>query len=413
MTTPLFRREALNARKQDWLGRPSVTQPIPVRMAMLLGVLAACAVAAFLIFGTYTHRVRLDGAVTSSAGVVEVFAPLDGKIASVNFAENDRVDTGEVLFGMDTGSTTADGDTQQRIIQNLSAERAALEADITRKRQMFDLEVQTLRNSLTLLEAQSQQLRREIALLHSHADLLSASADRYATLITKGIGTQQELEERQERHLDQAARLETLHRLALTNQQERAALRAALNALPLQRDETLSELHRAIARTERDLIEQAAARAIQVTAPQRGTVTAIRGYKGQMVKAHTPVLAILPEDGTPEIHLMAPSSAIAFVRPGARVSLRYAAFPHQKFGQHGGTVKTVSRVAVPATSQATPQYRITIEPDAPWVLAYGQREPLQADMQVEADVLLEERHLYEWIIAPVLTLRNGTAGPAT
>jgi membrane fusion protein len=40
------------------------------------------------------------------------------------------------------------------------------------------------------------------------------------------------------------------------------------------------------------------------------------------------------------------------------------------------------------------------------VIAYGEPRALRAGMAVEADVLLETRHLYEWVLEPLYSLRG-------
>ena len=34
-------------------------------------------------------------------------------------------------------------------------------------------------------------------------------------------------------------------------------------------------------------------------------------------------------------------------------------------------------------------------------MAYGKAQPLKAGMTIEADVLLDKRRLYEWVLEPV------------
>ena len=51
-----------------------------------------------------------------------------------------------------------------------------------------------------------------------------------------------------------------------------------------------------------------------------------------------------------------------------------------------------------------PLYRIKAELMEQSIDAYGKREPLQAGMQVEADIRLDRRRLIEWIFEPVLSL---------
>ena len=51
-------------------------------------------------------------------------------------------------------------------------------------------------------------------------------------------------------------------------------------------------------------------------------------------------------------------------------------------------------------------YRITAKLDKQTVSAMGQEIPLRSGMLVNADILLEQRSLLEWIFEPVLQLRS-------
>jgi membrane fusion protein len=59
---------------------------------------------------------------------------------------------------------------------------------------------------------------------------------------------------------------------------------------------------------------------------------------------------------------------------------------------------------VPPDGSREPLYRIKAALDSQTVLAYGRPQPLQAGMQVEADILLDRRRLIEWIFEPLLSL---------
>jgi len=98
------------------------------------------------------------------------------------------------------------------------------------------------------------------------------------------------------------------------------------------------------------------------------------------------------------------------------VRLRYQAYPYQKFGQASGRVQSVSRTAMPAgeiftmgnvspnSQNSEPFYRITVTLDRQSMTAYGQQQPLQAGMLLDADIMLERRRLYEWVLEPLLSL---------
>jgi membrane fusion protein len=133
---------------------------------------------------------------------------------------------------------------------------------------------------------------------------------------------------------------------------------------------------------------------------------------GQVVAPGTTLATLLPRAGELEAHLFSPSRSIGFVRADQVVLLRYLAYPHQKFGSHSARVIAVSSSPLlpgelgyaPSDGSREPVYRIKVALDSQSVAAYGRSEPLQAGMQVEADILLDRRRLIEWIFEPVLSL---------
>jgi membrane fusion protein len=94
--------------------------------------------------------------------------------------------------------------------------------------------------------------------------------------------------------------------------------------------------------------------------------------------------------------------------------MRYQAFPYQKFGSYSGTVASVSKSAVnPAElpqqlaglyAPAESLFRINIKLDRQAATTYGEPAPLQAGMQLEADVITDRRRLIEWMFEPLFTL---------
>jgi membrane fusion protein len=57
-----------------------------------------------------------------------------------------------------------------------------------------------------------------------------------------------------------------------------------------------------------------------------------------------------------------------------------------------------------------PVYRITVGLAQQTATAYGEAVPLQPGMQVEADVMIETRRLFEWVLDPLYTLTGRLHG---
>jgi membrane fusion protein len=130
------------------------------------------------------------------------------------------------------------------------------------------------------------------------------------------------------------------------------------------------------------------------------------------VAADVPLLTILPEGSALHAELLVPTRAIGFVRPGQEVSLRYEAFPYERFGQYRGTVKSVGKNVWTQGEKLgplvirEPSYRIAVTVEQQQVQAGEQSLPLRSGMLVSADLLLEKRSLLEWLFQPIFQLRE-------
>lgn len=118
-----------------------------------------------------------------------------------------------------------------------------------------------------------------------------------------------------------------------------------------------------------------------------------------------------------EAWLYGPGEAIGAIRPGQRVHLRYDAFPHHRYGQHEGVVRQVvpaelalAEIAAvtgdPALTEAGPLFRVEVELPRQMHGDSGLGTRLLSSMTLEADVLIETRRVWEW----VLSLDDALAG---
>jgi membrane fusion protein len=212
--------------------------------------------------------------------------------------------------------------------------------------------------------------------------------------------------------LEQRGRLQSIERDSngITRQLDDVTARAA--SLELRYRNQIAELERSVTAAELDIAENEARREILVLAPANGIVTGIAAVVGQLVDNSAPLTFIVPSGSRLRAELYAPSRAVGFISVGENVLLRYEAFPYQKFGHYHGTVEAVSQTAVLPGVRATdaigaePVYQVVVALESQNVIAYGAPRELRAGMAVEADVLLETRRLYEWVLEPLYSLRG-------
>jgi membrane fusion protein len=206
-----------------------------------------------------------------------------------------------------------------------------------------------------------------------------------------------------------------------------------------------AQLQSSVASLQQEIAENHNRKASLITASQAGTITTLAVQTGQMMNAGQVVATLIPNSSVSttqivqtgqtkqtsnnntnpqlEAYLYAPSRTAGFVAKGQTVLIRYQAYPYQKFGLQRGTVIDVSKtpfapnelpVSLASTILSNAQqnilgfnsnealYRIKVKLDKQSIDAYGQAQTLKPGMTLEADVLQDNRKIWEWILEPVL-----------
>jgi len=105
----LFRPESLRARELAWQGRAVLALGLPAVFTTFSSVALAAAMAALIIFGGYSRRVDMEGAVLPSTGVIAISAPSPGRIEMLAVQEGEAVEKGAPLYTVDLDTATKGG----------------------------------------------------------------------------------------------------------------------------------------------------------------------------------------------------------------------------------------------------------------------------------------------------------------
>lgn len=411
----LFRPEVIEHRRTEWLGKIVLVRPISFAFLTALAVGLTAATAGFLAWGEYTKKARVSGFLTPSEGLIKVNVVQSGTVLERRVSDGQAVRRGDVLFVISYDHNTAtQSQAQASITQQLALRRQSLLDDLEKQRSMGTQREAEQQRRLVLLRGEIAQLQSERDTQVRRMQSAQSAMRRYEELKARNFVSDMQLQQKDDDLLDQQARLQGIDRTKLSMLRDLATIEAELRDLPMRTAREISATEREIASTEQQLTESESRREAIVTAPESGTVTTILAERGQTVSPSLPLLAIVPEGSALEAQLYAPSRAVGFVKVGQRVLLKYQAYPFQKFGQYEGKVTVVSRTAlqpneVPSqvvSAIPTPMYRIDVALKSPTVTAYGKEEPLQAGMQLDADIELERRGLLEWVFEPLISLRG-------
>ncbi len=413
----LFRSQSIEAQRSCWLGSPRLIQPISVKVATAVGLGVIVLILAVLVLGEYTRRVRVYGAIVPSAGVLHVFTPQTGRLVQVHSSEGETVKAGDALFLIATDTKTGLGDTESVVKEQLQNRLDEL-AEAIRQRVLLDeVEKRALSERIVSIANEIERVDAQIEQTQVYIDVLQPRAAKYRDLVDKGITLERSFEAAEQSYMQNRQELESLRRQRVQLEGVASDIQSKLDRFDAAAAIALGEIRQRIATLNEQLAQAEARRAIVIPAPADGMVAAVLAHSGQLVAAGAPLVSILPSGEKMEVQLLADSKAIGFIRDGAPVLLRYTAFPYQKFGQYSGRVIKVSRVTLrhgeanadamaAQIKQSQAQYRITVQPDSSSVIAYGKAEQLRAGMSVEADLLLDTRPLYQWILEPLYSLRG-------
>ena len=416
----LFRDEALAAQRTQLLGQIVLTPRISMLWLSLVAAALALAVILFLAFGSHTRRVTVNGQLMPAGGLIRVHTPQSGVVLEKRVADGQVVKKGDILYVL-TSDRQGDGarELQADIARQVGARKGSLEQEIERSRKVQGDELANLQRRAETLRGESAAIAAQIEQQKTRLSIAEDTRKRYQSLADQDYIAREELVQKDIDLTEQRSRLRGLERDALGVQRELGQVQQDITATRLRNANQLAQLERDVSSTDQQLTEVEARRRVLITAPEAGRATLVVSEVGQTVDVNQALLTLVPTTGELQARLYAPSSSIGFVRPGDQVLLRYQAFPYQKFGQQEGTVDTVSTSAVnpgelaglPATGLAPgePVFAIQVRLKASTIAANGELRPLQAGMQLDADILQERRKLYEWMLEPLFSVTRRTA----
>lgn len=416
----LFRHQAVAAQQTQILGEIVLIRPLSFTYLTVLAVTFASMLAGFLIWGSYTRHSSVSGQLSPYSGVLNIYAPQAGIVVEKHVAESQFVHAGDPLYVLSSERQSSRiGNTQASISEQVDQRLASLREDLDKTRVLQQKERDGLTQKISALQQELTQLSSQIEVQRSQIKLVEESVSRYSGLLAEHFTTQDQLQQKQAELLDQQLRQQSLQRERISIGRELSAQQSLLSGLGLVQQNQIARLERQISSANQELTESEAKRRLVVTAPQSGTgtATAVLAEVGQAVDSSQPLVSIVPENATLRAKLYAPSRAIGFVKPGDKVLIRYQAYPYQKFGHHQGIVESVSKTALPANEASAltnvirdgstygePMYLINVKLAEQSINAYGQSQALQSGMLLDADILLETRRLYEWVLEPLYSL---------
>jgi membrane fusion protein len=409
----LFRQEAVDFQRhvREW-GQVALLQPLSTKVTTWFIAAAIALIISFLFFGQYSRKETVVGYLTPTSGTSKVFVPQLGTIREIHINEGQQVHEGQPLLTIDTNQIAANGlDVNATMLDTLRSQKELLNRQIAAEEQRTKSERERLTAMIDGLEIEKSQLEAQLKIQGERILIEEEFVASAAQLRKEGYMADADFKRRQVGFFEQKQSLSSLNQQLAARQNQLTETHYSLQQLPTVMAGKIQGLRSELATTEQRIAEISGRRAYVIRAPAAGRVSMLQATLGQFADPRRLQMEIVPNESIMQAELFVPARGIGFVQPGQEVRILYEAFPYQQFGTYSGRVLKVSQTILTKSDTVgpielkEPAYRITVALDRPDIDAYGKKIPLQADMLLRADLILEKRSLISWLLDPLLSVR--------
>ena len=425
MLRKIYRREAIEYKKNHWKGKALLLAGMPAWIVTLLAFTFIAVLVLSLIFCSFTQRIDVRGEVITLPHSVNVFAPQQGFVVNQYVKVGEIVNKGQPLYKLDISRSTINGNVNTAQIEVIDQKIANAENIISKLShnksetlRAIEKQIATIKDSLE--ETSRMLINTQAGLNKMHTNL--ASYDKY---LKDGLITKDQYNYQHSLYFQQQSAYQSLvsQKMQLETQLTQANSDKVTKAADF--DNQISGQNNQINDFKNQLVESNANGNIIIIATIDGKIESLAVTKGQMVENGSSLAQIKPT-GNIEYYLIIwlPNNAIPYIKKGDIINIRYDAFPADKFGQFPGEVLTLS--SVPASRQEMAEYTNVSNGSNQQDLALykaiikiknkefnynGKVLTLSNGLKAQAVVFLEERPLYMWMFTPFYKIMQSVSGP--
>lgn len=390
----LFRPKAVSAQL-DPTPTLAHTGLQPLQSWLVIWLLVMVCLIVLTLQLSYTQKVSVSGTVQPTRGVVAVRSPQAGVVSRLQVNTHDFVQAQTSLLVLDQKTHGITGESFGQLhISQLQAQQRDLRDQWTALQKVYEQQGLALAGQLKGLHGQQLTQRSRVKTLQQRLAVVDAAHAQVEQLAAQKWISQTDLQSSQAKRLTaQEAQLDQLlaqqaidvQVAQLLDQQQLLKLQAQL-----KREEFKSKLRQ----LEHEIHRVGYQAELAVTAPVAGRVDDVLVHTGQRIERGELLLNLLPADGAlQQVEAFVPATAAGKVRQGMPVRVRFAGYPYPEYGSAKGRVVQIAQASV-ANSNV---YRAKIA----LVEVPAEIESVPAGMQVDLDIQLHRRALWQWLSLPL------------
>ncbi|WP_380182595.1 HlyD family secretion protein [Kalamiella sp. sgz302252] len=421
---PLFRMEAVQYLKTKWLGKALLTSGYPAWTVAVTSVLFFILLLTFIIYGTFTRRINVNGEIISLPHAITVFAPQQGFITRSWAEAGESVKKGDRLYQIDVSRITSTGNVSVRSVDAINQQIALTETIIARLQKNKAATLKNLQHQLEQYRAAHLKSEKLVSEAAGGLGEMRKSMTSYGEYLRKGlINKEQFFNQRYLFHQQQNA-WQSLNTQVIQESLQISTLESDLLTKGIEYDNQISQYEAQRSDLMRQLAEVDASGTLFITAPSDGKIESMSVTEGQMVSVGDSLAQLTPASSNRYfLMLWLPDTSVPYVHPGDAINLRYEAFPFEKYGQFPGRILSISKVpasyqemgkynTLPRTDGVIePYYKVIVSLEKSRFSYQGKPLTLASGMKAQATLFLEKRPLWQWMLSPYYDLKKSISGP--
>ncbi|WP_068544476.1 HlyD family secretion protein [Thalassotalea crassostreae] len=413
----LFRKQVLQSQSQRLPGAVSLSQPFSLKLCVLVTLSIFIFIITFLSVSNYSRKATVRGFLNPDKGLIKVFSPQLGIIGQLHVDNGEQVKRGQALATIvNPNSTILDSeqssDLNAQLITQLEAKYQLVTFEQENLEQLKTTTLNKLKTREQYLKQQQQALVKQQHVLEQKKVLVDQQNLQFEKLYQQGHVSERDQKQQKQLLLEIKQEQLVLQRLMLNHKNEQAEIQYQWQVLPQQYLSKINALEGDKSEIKNRLMQLKNQQRYTVTASTSGQITSVQVVAGEAIDSSKPLMHILPSGAKLVATLLVPSRAVGFIQKGDIARLRFDAFPYQKFGMINSDIESIDQsimlpneVALPIALQE-PSYQIKATLNEQYVSAYGQSFALRSGMLFEADVELEKRAVFEWLLEPLISLKG-------
>jgi len=409
----LFRKEAVAQQSERLTGAIILAQPLSIKLTVATLVAIAAAIVLFIFTAEYSRKETVRGFLIPSKGVVKSVATQGGVVEKIWVKEGDKVIKGQPLVSIIIQKKNATGiDLSDQLIEQVERQKLMLVDEINQHKTLQLQEVKHLKQRYLALINEQGALTNQLTLANEKLTLLLAQQEHLNTLSKNGHLSKFEKDTQEQELLAAKQEKQNINRLLIQQQNELTQVSFNIENIPQQYALKINNLKRQQSEFSSQIAQISNGHKYTITASQGGVVSGIQVFEGENLTQAKSILHILPEDSELIAELLLPTRSAGFIEEGNNTRLRFDAFPYQRFGfiqsqiiQIDQTLITPNERQMPIALQE-PVYRLRAKLNQQQIQAFGKAFDLKSGMLFDADIMLEQRTLIEWLLEPLYSLKG-------